>query len=306
MKALATFTMRSPSTAALVAAISALLSMWVPLFGIVAAAVVGLVTLRAGARAGMRVILIATLGAGAAFTLAMQSAPWQMLIVAVLSWVPLWLLALALRISRSLALSFELTLGTLALVLVLIHVLLGDPAVHWLELLEVMRESVLPSELANSAEAGAILAQLARWMSAVLAAALLVQFLLALLLARWWQALLYNPGGFGEEFRALRLHRSVALITLVVGVIALTLMPQIGLHTDLLLVLGVAFAFQGLAVAHGLRALERVGRGWLVLTYVFLVVLLPQTALLLAITGWLDVWVDFRARAARIPPKKGS
>ncbi|NNC54346.1 MAG: hypothetical protein HKO07_01350, partial [Pseudomonadales bacterium] len=29
----------------------------------------------------------------------------------------------------------------------------------------------------------------------------------SLLVARWWQAMLYNPGGFREEFHALRLQR---------------------------------------------------------------------------------------------------
>lgn len=301
MKALATFIMRGPSSAALVAASAALLSMLVPLLGILAAAVVALVTLRAGARSGALVILIASLGAGVFFALALGS-PWPVLAVALLSWLPLWFMALALRLSRSLALGLELAAGGIALALIAVYGLIGEPAAHWRELLDLMGNGPLAGALAPGAQTEAILAQLARWMTGALAAALLVQFCLALFVARWWQALLYNPGGFGTEFRALRLHRPLAILA-VVFLGALGLAPGAGLHTDLLLVLAVLFAFQGLAVAHGLRALGRVGAGWLIATYALLLVLLPQTAVLLAVTGLVDVWVDFRARAARLPPR---
>ena len=40
---------------------------------------------------------------------------------------------------------------------------------------------------------------------------------MCLLLARWWQSMLYNPGGFGTEFRALRLAPQVTMVLVVSG-----------------------------------------------------------------------------------------
>ena len=51
-------------------------------------------------------------------------------------------------------------------------------------------------------------------LTGVMASSLQVTCLLCLMLARYWQASLYNPGGFGREFRSLRLAPAVAVILL--------------------------------------------------------------------------------------------
>ena len=43
----------------------------------------------------------------------------------------------------------------------------------------------------------------------------------AVLLARWWQSALYNPGGFGSEFRSLVIPRAISPLAAVVAVLAL-------------------------------------------------------------------------------------
>ena len=48
-------------------------------------------------------------------------------------------------------------------------------------------------------------------LTGLLAALLQILSLLSLILGRYWQAVLYNPGGFGREFRALRLSLPQAL-----------------------------------------------------------------------------------------------
>src|SRR5690625_6353500 len=40
---------------------------------------------------------------------------------------------------------------------------------------------------------------------------------LGLMLGRWWQALLYNPGGFKQEFNGLRLNTPQALVCVLAG-----------------------------------------------------------------------------------------
>ena len=41
----------------------------------------------------------------------------------------------------------------------------------------------------------------------VVAALLVINLIATVILARWWQSMLYNPGGFGVEFQALQLPR---------------------------------------------------------------------------------------------------
>ncbi|RNE91487.1 DUF2232 domain-containing protein [Marichromatium sp. AB31] len=301
MKSLASFIMRGPSQAALVAATSALLSVMIPVFGVVAAAAVGLVTLRNGARGGALVALLATLGAGLFYGLVF-GAPLLVLGVLLLFWVPIWGLALVLRYSRSLALTVESASLLVMLGLVLVYAIVGDPAVFWARLLELMREAALAAQPDGAAANAALFGELARWMTGAFAMALTFQVVLALFLARWWQAQLYNPGGFGEGFRAYRLHRAFALLALLL-IAGWALVRGPGLLADLALVAGVGLLLQGLAVVHQLRVQRGSGTGWLVLLYVLLV-LLPQMAVAIAALGLLDVWVDIRARAARLPSRR--
>jgi hypothetical protein len=131
-------------------------------------------------------------------------------------------------------------------------------------------------------------------------AALILQWLLGLLLGRWWQALLYNPGGFGEEFRGLRLHRGLGIAGLVlVGLVGFTKGP--GLVADLLVVLFPLYLLQGLAVVHALHHWRKAHGAWLVALYLALIFFLPHAAILLACIGLSDIWVDIRGRLARRP-----
>jgi len=115
-----------------------------------------------------------------------------------------------------------------------------------------------------------------------------------LFIARWWQAMLYNPGGFKSEFHQLRLGRGFALATLVAGLLLLVSSSNsVPITTDLLVVMVMLFMIQGLAVSHYLVSMAGANAGWLVALYV-LVILLPQAALTLAIAGFTDNWFDFR------------
>ncbi len=71
---------------------------------------------------------------------------------------------------------------------------------------------------------------------------------LALVLARYWQAALYNPGGFGREFRALKLPKQTMAVLVAVMVVAPFLGPQfiiLASASSLVLVLA------GIALMHG-------------------------------------------------------
>ncbi|MBK1719001.1 hypothetical protein [Thiocystis violacea] len=295
MKLLANFVMRGYSQATLVTTVAGLLSLLLPFIGILSSAAVGLVTLRKGQREGLLLLIFATLAASLIALLALGNA-WVGVGLLVILWVPIWGLANILRSTRSLATTVQLAaLGGLVMVLV-IHVAVGDPALYWRQLMEPLRLSLVGDGLFDADASEVLFGQLAKWMTGAFAAALVFQYLVSLFIARWWQAHLYNPGGFGDEFRAMRLRPVVGILFLVLlgwGLLAK------GIGLDLAPVLGFLLLLQGLTVVHGLRGLLAVHRGWLVALYLLLVLFMPQTGLLLASIGLVDLWADIRARVAQ-------
>jgi hypothetical protein len=135
-------------------------------------------------------------------------------------------------------------------------------------------------------------------MTGAFAASLYVQFLLGLLLGRWWQAVLYNPGGFGAEFRGLRLSPVLGYAAL--GMVGLRLwQPEAIWGFELLVLILPLLLLQGLAVVHGIRHSLGAGLGWLVALYVLLVVAMPYAEVLVSGLGLADLWLDVRGRVAQ-------
>lgn len=116
---------------------------------------------------------------------------------------------------------------------------------------------------------------------------------LALMLARYWQAALYNPGGFGREFRELKLPRVVMLVLVAAMVLGPFIGPQfIVLASASSLVLVLA----GIALMHGLVAQGRLAGFWLVGMYVTLPLIMQLIYPLLVVLAIVDSLIDFRGR----------
>lgn len=115
----------------------------------------------------------------------------------------------------------------------------------------------------------------------------------SLALARWWQAQLYNPNGFGREFRQLRLPPQVALALLVVGAALILPGPD---YRIWLALPGMPFVIAGVALVHGMAALKQWGRGPLVAMYVAWVLLSGPITATLFLLALIDSWADFRGR----------
>jgi hypothetical protein len=132
-------------------------------------------------------------------------------------------------------------------------------------------------------------------LNGLIAALLQIVSVLALILGRYWQALLYNPGGFGREFRSLRLPRGPALVLLVCMLLGPSLGPQMAMLTPLC---SVPLVFAGLALIHGLVAAKRLTRFWLVGLYVTLLLFMQLIYPLLVLFAIVDSLIDFRGRLA--------
>ena len=118
-----------------------------------------------------------------------------------------------------------------------------------------------------------------------------------LALARWWQSLLFNPGGFGQEFQSIRLTPAMTLI-LVAGMIVCWLSGNPWL-SSWLLILTVPFMFYGIALAHWFVKARQLGTRWLVVFYVLLLFFPHYLVPLLMIIAVIDSLVDLRSRRAR-------
>lgn len=295
---LADFVMSARWRAVVIAVVSAAAALLLPPLAYVGAAVVGLVTLRLGATEGLKVLAAGAV-ALTALGVALGGLALPLVSGALVLWVPVWLLALLLRLSRSLALVLQVSAVFGAALVILAYLWLGDPAGWWAPRLEVILE---PLFTARSLDAGDYIPDLARWMTAMTVAALVLGVLISLIWARAWQARLYNPGGFGAEFRELRLDRQFAVLGLVVvGAAQLSTLglAAAGLATvaaDIVFTLVVIYLLQGLALAHAAVHITKARRTWLVGLYGLLLFAAPQLVMLLALLGWLDTWIDVRAR----------
>ena len=113
-----------------------------------------------------------------------------------------------------------------------------------------------------------------------------------LALARGWQAGLYNPGGFREEFHALRLAPRELLLLILLGVVGMTL----GL-LSLSMLAWLPLLVAGIALVHGFIGIKGMNGLWLIAFYALLITTWPMILIVL-LAAFIDVFVDFRGRLA--------
>ncbi|KPK40727.1 MAG: hypothetical protein AMJ69_01375 [Gammaproteobacteria bacterium SG8_47] len=298
MRFFAAYVLRGYWQAALTTAACALLSLLLPPFGYLSSAALALVTLAKGPKAGL-----VTCGIAALFVAAMALLAFGTPVLAfgllLIVWLPAWLLSFSLGQWNALGLSVLLSIAVGFVLVTGAYVVVDAPAQLWQDyylddLLPAMKQAGLAVEV--SAELEQRLYSVARLMTGALTAVMLFGLLLSVLLARYWQAVLQQPGAFGAEFRSLRLGMSAAALA---GLLLLASLIGDGtvaeLSANLLLVSAVGFVLQGLALIHAAAYAFSAQVGWLVGFYVLLI-LLPQVGLMVALFGWLDNLVQFRRR----------
>jgi hypothetical protein len=176
----------------------------------------------------------------------------------------------------------------------------SDPAAQWLKVLEPMLEKFSQAQSLEAEQKKLVLVAMSKWMTGIVAAGFFLQLMASLLLGRWWQSLLYNPGGFRDEFHQLRLPRPLALLTIaVIALLSLGVSFGRPLLDYIAMLLIMAYLLQGLALAHGIRAKLEANHGWLVGMYILLIFGMHYIVLMLATVGVFDAFLDFRARLGK-------
>jgi hypothetical protein len=298
MRALASYIMRGRMQAVLVVVITAAFSLMLPPLSYFSGATVAIVTLRHGMPQGGLIIVLATVIIGLLTFFAMGNAALALAFVLVI-WLPVWLLAAVLRQSISLVKTMTIAALVGAIVIAIVHLSVSHPATWWSEQVlnplfnSMMIQSDLGVDQRDALEK--TLATLAQVMTGIVTAGIILSAILSLFIARWWQAMLYNPGGFKTEFQSLRFNKPLALVALVIFTLALLNVNGLsGFAKDLSIVLLILYVLQALALVHFAVAAFNANIAWLVVLYLLLLFALPQLTALLALVGLLDTWFNLR------------
>ncbi|XOZ33555.1 hypothetical protein ACMDCT_15335 [Halomonadaceae bacterium KBTZ08] len=282
MQRLAGFILRGPGQATAVA----VGAMVLPFLFWLGAAAVGLVTLRLGPRQGLVIGLWALLPALAWFSVGIDPAPLVVLLITfamctVLQSTVSW--EKALMVGAALAIGIGQALPAVAPAL-FDHLVTAAQQGYGDRLANMTQE--LPEDVDLETVIRTVMVAVVGVFNYTLA-------LVATLLARGWQARLFNPGGLQREFHEFRL--SVPTVT---GILVLMAAGEfLGLNgTLLLLVLGLPLVLAGLALVHGAVVKRGLGTGWIVGFYIGLVVLVPWLLLVLVLVAVIDSWLDIRQR----------
>jgi hypothetical protein len=296
LRGIAEFAMRGRWYAAIATALFSLTALMLPPLSYLASGVIVLTTLRMGPKEGIQVVLatlvIFTLFAG---LLLGQFAISVLFLIS--SWLPIFVATLVLGYTRSLAVSLLAAVGLGILVVIGIHLFITEPTLWWQQMLQPFFDMLeqQPGWQLSQSETQELGTNLAELMTGFVAAGVTINVIIGLLIGRAWQAKLYNPGGFAEEFRKLKLGKPAALVALFLMVVSLLpIKHYLTLLVDCLPAVLVVFAVQGLSIVHAIVKQQQKHNFWLVAVYVLLVVMMPQMVVILSMIGVLEQWMNFR------------
>jgi hypothetical protein len=276
--------------AMIVAATLAMVSLVMPPVSVVSSASVALVTLRRGANEGLIVLACSTAVAGILGFFLLGSFQFALL-YGVMLWVPVWLISIVLREGRYLSLAVEVAVLIGVLGVVGFYLFNAEPAAMWKGILPRM----VPSN-ARVEDVEHILDMLPHYMTGIIAAASVFGLLFGLFLGRWWQALLYNPGGFRQEFLSLTTHPRLAVGTIIVVLIASLSSDVVSeVSWNVALLLFVLYSFTGTAVLHTVFGSMKLSRYIIPMFYVTMF-LIPYSILPVALVGLGDTWMNLRSK----------
>lgn len=266
MKALGNYILRSRVHAILAISVLTVFSIFISPFSyFISGAPMGLAALRKGPVTGLQVaagcLLLTALPA-----MALNLQPGIPIAFMATVWLPVILCAGLLRNTQSQGL-MVLCAGTVGVFFTaLIYVMLEDIQTWWHEWFEVWKQYAESEPARQQLEQAYQL--ISPLLSAIFASGFVISLIITMLLARWWQSALFNPGGFRKEFYALRLPRILVFPTLA-GLLTLLLIPgatSIALRDTVILML-VLYLFQGISVIHGFLYTRARSRVWLIVIY---------------------------------------
>jgi len=293
MKWVAAYIMRGRLEAILLASSLAMISLMFAPLSIFSSGAVALVTLRKGGYEGLIILVISSLAAAVLATLMQVPYTFVLLYVLVL-WLPVWLISVVLREGRHISLAVEIAVLIGIVAVVVYYLLNADPGAMWRQVMPRMVPPNAPIENAQE-----MIDLMAPYMTGIAAAGAVFSMLMGLFLGRWWQALLYNPGGFKQEYLELRAQPRIGIVCVVIIVIAAVssgAVSEIAWNTTILL--AVLYTCIGTAVLHVLFSRMKMSQFAIPMFYITLF-LIPHSILPVALIGFSDTWLHIRKKTLK-------
>lgn len=295
MKALGLFIMQGGRQATIIVALMAILSLLMPPMVIVSVAAVCLVTLRNGAADGIRVLIGSTVATAILGYMLIGTSLVSFSYLFIM-WLPAFIVSMVLRETGQLnkALEFLVLLGMLAVAA--FYLVIDEPAQLWASgIQDVIKTLAEQKDLpVTEVELQEGLDFWSQYITGVVAAGTLVSLLMSLLLGRWWQGVLYNPGGFDDEFKQLRLLPRDGLVFVVLIAVAVLLDGQFSeLIWNIEIPILLLFFIVGVSVTHAVIR-NKGGSKYLLGGFYIAVFFVPHLILPLVLVGLSDVWMNWR------------
>lgn len=268
--------------------------------GILAAIVVGFITLCRGYKIGLLVLM------GAAIPVVITTI-WKHTFLAdliLVRCVLVWLLASILRSTVSWRLVLEVMTILGMLTVLGFHLLLADVSGWWLDVFNhyaTFFSAVLAGQVSQD-NIQTMIAEMLPVATGLFAGVLLLNAFLQLLAARWWQAALFRPGGLAKEFVEIRCG---LILTALLTLTTITALFGVAFAIDLLPVVILPFAIGGLSLLHKWVRYNKKIVYLVVAVYIGLIFLPVVLILLLALAGYVDSWYDLRKHYLINHPNKG-
>ncbi len=284
---------------------------FIPVIGIIGILIAALVTLVTGVVEGAIFTLVATLPyiITFAFSSMGETMPplvaWAAVGVAVLSNVLTWVFAVMLRRQSTWSEILQVAALVGVLVISVIHLIYPEVADWWGSELQsyyhqaaTLAPDVLKSSSTTATQTESQIDAISitkQYATGLMIAAILFNALLQLIVARWWQAIMFKPGSLRVELHNIRLSQ-LAGILFIISLVFSYLGNRVVL--DIMPILYILFTAAGLSLIHYLFGLARSPTKWFWMSvlYVALIFTLPMSMLLVAMGAVVDIWTDVRKR----------
>jgi hypothetical protein len=286
---------------------------FIPVVGVLGILFAALVTLRKGIADGAVMTVAATLPYIFSFMMASHDPStlplvlWTAVGVAVASNVLTWVFAAMLY--RQMTFSGIMQVAALVGVLIIsvIHLAYPDVADWWsmqLTSYYTQAASAMSDVLAKGANLPSD-AQLEsikvtkNYASGLIVSAVLLNAILQVVVARWWQAALFAPGTLRRELHNIRLSPLAG---------ALSILSMVFFYLgnsvvwDMMPILAILFTCAGLSVFHYFLGLMQSPTRWfwIAMLYVTLIFAMPISMIFVAMVALLDIWLDLRRKLRKI------
>lgn len=278
--------------AGIIAFIFTLLSLLSLPGGFFAAVIVGFITLQKGRDPGLFTLAWVAVPAIALFLIKPRFGMFDLILVRALL---VWVFALIIRKHGSWRLMLEAAVVLGLLAVVGLHLVIPDVAANWIKLIGHYIKDLSGAGFwkLSATETQVFIKNIAPMATGLLSFIVIGGVFIQLVIARWWQAYMFNPGGFRKEFIQIRMGRTIAIAVLIV---IIGMLFKVEFIVDFFPLVLLPFVVAGLSLGHFFVTQKKWFIWGLVLIYAGLFLLPMLVVGLLALAGYFDSWYDIRQR----------